>query len=309
MSFINFSNIKAYIESKINVINTLTTIEASQVAVNAFQLARIGYAPSNLSALETYLSNKEAAVSATDELKYITQLLGSSTPTKSVVWRMREFLTDGTFTVPNNLAGDCVYITGSGGGGSGGAGVFLASTTLSLGGANSGCYIKKQPYASAPSSTVSVTVGAGGAPVSATSSGPTTITNGQPGGDSIFGGLILKGGQGGRRSNTAPPIGGWKGGREVSGAVFPPESSIMYSGGNVGIFLNATAYGSAAGGFGSGADGKGSQDVNDNGFAAANNSGAGGGSVCTQIASASSVTATSGAGGSGRFIVEWQEFL
>jgi hypothetical protein len=310
MSFINFSNIKAYIESKINVINTLTTIEASQVAVNAFQLARIGYAPSNLSALETYLSNKEAAVSATDELKYITQLLGSSTPTKSVVWRMREFLTDGTFTVPNNLAGDCVYVTGSGGGGGGGAWITNAQNN-GIGGACSGCYVEKRPVTVAANSSVSVVVGAGGAAVSANAITAAAI-EGNAGNQSSFGALVIPGGSGGGEiagNSDKARQGGWIGGYMAGSAVYVPQNSIRYRAGQRVSALTAFAMGSAAGAFGNGAAGAASSGVAVTASSADANSGAGGGGAVFYTSTAPSIVITPGAGGSGRIIVEWQEFV
>jgi hypothetical protein len=310
MSFINFSNIKAYIESKINVINTLTTIEASQVAVNAFQLARIGYAPSNLSALETYLSNKEAAVSTTDELKYITQLLGSSTPTKSVVWRMHEYLAGDTFTVPNNLAGDCVYVTGSGGGGSGAARIFITSGNPSVSGAQSGCYISKQPVTVSAGSAIPIVIGAGGAAVSVTGSA-TNGVSGSSGASSSFGSLVIDGGSGGRLGANLfdDARGGWIGGYQVSGVqTILPQNSIAYRAGRRAVVGLVSAEGSAAGAFGDGQDGVAVSAGDATATSAAANTGAGGGSAIVEIVSGTR-TATSGAGGSGRIIVEWQEFL
>jgi hypothetical protein len=303
MSFINFSNIKAYVESKINVINTLTNIEASQVAVNAFQLARIGYAPSNLSALETYLSNKEAAVSTTDELKYITQLLGSSAPTKSVVWRMQEFLADGTFTVPNNIAGGVVYVTGSGGGASGGASGASGGSVNSESG-NSGCYIYRQPVNATAGAVISVVVGAGGAAsVANIPTGGNASAAANPGQASVFGTLTIPGGD-------ALPLGGggWRSGYFSTPRVLA-ENSIAYKAGSTQQSGNALAFGSAAGAYGNGCDGAAASGSSVTATSGAANSGAAGGSVSVINNTAGSLTATSGAGGSGRVIVEWQEFV
>jgi hypothetical protein len=310
MSFINFSNIKAYIESKINVINTLTTIEASQVAVNAFQLARIGYAPSNLSALETYLSDKEAAVSTTDELKYITQLLGSSTPTKSVVWRMREFLADGTFTVPNNLAGDCVYITGSGGGGAGAAQV-TGAAIITISGANSGCFIERQPYSCSLGESILVEIGAGGVPVNS-SVRTTAPINGGNGGDTRFGTILISGGEGAGIGNVPPQAGGRYGGYSSNTNQFRAESSLRFPAGasTTGSITSVLlVQGSAAGFFGRGESAAAAINANATAESADPNSGAGGGSCGVSVTAGGPFTATSGAGGSGRIIVEWQEFL
>jgi hypothetical protein len=301
MSFINFSNIKAYIEGKINAIGTLSDVEAAQVAVNAFQLARVGNPPSNLAALETFLSGKESTVVASDELKYITLLLGSSTPTKSVVWRMQEFLADGSFTVPNNIAGGVVYVTGCGGGASGQAVINRPAATTTARGGRSGCFVERYQYSAQPLEPIAITIGAGGLAQSVTGDGTTVAPSAvAPGGDTVFGALVIAGGELDR-------------GTYASAASSAPGSSSFRFLGGLGRqqtgFSNSIAGGSAAGYFGPAPNGETFRDVSGSAPNAAPNTGAVGASVCIQNGLGTPLTATSGAGGSGRIIVEWQEFL
>jgi hypothetical protein len=301
MSFINFSNIKTYIEGKINTIGTLSDVEAAQVAVNAFQLARVGNPPSNLAALETFLSGKESAVDAGDELKYITLLLGSSTPTKSVVWRMQEFLADGSFTVPNNIAGGVVYVTGCGGGASGQAVINRPAATTAAVGGFSGCFVERYQYSVQPLESIAITIGAGGLAQSVTGDGTTVAPSAvAAGGNTAFGALVIAGGE--QRRGTYPSV--------ASSA--PGASSFRFLGGlgrQQAGFSNSIAGGSAAGYFGPAPNGETFKDVSGSAPNAAPNTGAVGASVCIQNGLGTPLTATSGAGGSGRIIVEWQEFL
>jgi hypothetical protein len=226
---------------------------------------------------------------------------------------MREFLVNGTFTVPNNIAGDVVYVTGSGGGG-GGAAYITNQSGDGVSGAFSGCYIEKMPVNVTAGASIPVIVGAGGLSVSVSS---VAVQVGNSGQNSSFGGLVIPGGSGGGRMNQNSAAvenlsGGWSGGYRIelsSTTVFQPQNSIRYRASGRVRELGAVAMGSAAGAFGDAGAPVASSGASVTAGSAAANSGAGGGSAIFFSASAPSVTVTSGAGGSGRIIVEWQEFV
>lgn len=310
MSFINYSNIVGYVEAKINAINTLSANEAALVAAMANLLAGRNNPPSNMLALETYLQGKENLVTDADLVKDVTLLLGASLPSKNTVWRMREFLSSDNFTVPLNIAGGLVYVTGSGGGGSGAARVFAGSGVATISGANSGCYIERRPVQVTAGDIIPVVIGAGGASVSVTSA-TTTALAGNAGADSSFGTLIIQGGAGGSLAQNVfdDTRGGWIGGYLFGTAqILPAQNSIAYRAGRRVQSGLVTANGSAAGAFGNGVDGVTALDANATAAAAGDNTGAGGGGAVVERTTGTP-TATSGAGGSGRIVVEWQEFV
>jgi hypothetical protein len=203
------------------------------------------------------------------------------------------------WTAPVNLAGNTVWITGCAGGGSGAAG--SGGGTGGYGGA----YCEKSPVIVAPSSTNLVTIGAGGAGV--------TNNNGNAGGNTSFGSLLtLRGGSGGQHfiisgsttiSNLVEYLLSGFGIRPTKGMITGAASSApIYSGsvmadtvnGNVCGQSTLTGTGGACGLFGSGTDASAGASA-----AAAVNSGAGSGYGSTG----------SGTGGSGKMIIEWDEFL
>lgn len=316
----NYSNIKAYIEEKISVISELSAVDASQVAVMAFQLVRFNQSPDNLADLLTYLQSQENSVDNTDAIKSVTLLLGASTPSKAVIWRMQEFLTDGDFTVPDNIAGGLVYVTGVGGGGSGSAGVRASTNRLAAMGGFGGQYCIKKPVNVNAGDVIAVTIGDGGLPVTANAS-VTTSTSGNDGGDSSFGSLVLSGGSGGRTTNdlyTHSKYGGGQPGifnRDIAGTVIAsnlPNVVNGYSGGTTSYSATGQstfATGGGAGPFGEGGMGVVSDNDAATGENAGDNSGAGGGGACISVTSGGPYLATSGAGGSGRIVVEWQEYI
>lgn len=318
MSFINYSNIIEYVEAKIGAINTLSPTEASLVAAMANLLNGRNNPPSNMAALETYLQNRESLVDESSLAKDVTLLLGASLPSKNTVWKMREYLADGEFVVPDNIAGNVVYVTGCGGGGCGGVQQWNpasgASGSILLGGAG-GFWGVKIPFAVTVAQVVAVTIGTGGAGVSINDfiASP-SLNNGT---SSSFGSLAFRGG------SASSANGGFKPQRRIttiSGGgdttLLEPDSSGLFSSGSTqASTVSGTqfyrAIGGACGLFGNG--GNGSVDTtgsaNVTAQSAPANSGAGGGAALRYTGGTTPVIVTSGAGGSGRIIVEWQEFV
>lgn len=298
MSFIDYSNIIGYVEDKINIINTLPANEAALVAAMANLLAGRNNPPSNMLALEAYLQGKENLVTDADLVKDVTLLLGASLPSKNTVWKSQEFLVTDVWNRPLNLAGNTVWLTGCAGGGSGGKGGFYAS------GGYGGAYCQRRPVTLPANTDVfNVTIPEGGAANSVNGVG-------NNGGDLTFGSILtLKGGSGGKSFSGTPSnveAALYADGFGVRPLLYVDGASPGFSihvaetvNGNIsGRSIAAGAFftGGAAGLFGSGTGATNST----NSAAAPVNSGAGSGA---------SRTGNSGAGGSGRLIVEWQEFV
>lgn len=206
-----------------------------------------------------------------------------------------------TWTAPANLAGNTVWLTGCAAGGSGSQ----RSTGVSTGGYG-GNYCVKMPVIVTPSAGYLVTIPAGGAGV--------TTGDGNSGGDLSFGSLLtLKGGSGGINPNgdSQYAVASYFSRFGVKPALIFPSSDSLVGGqtnpaeslnGNIcgatetNTVSNYISIGGAAGFFGNGGA------AGSNGVSAAANSGAGGGA-------ARGVSGTSGAGGSGRLIIEWEEYL
>jgi hypothetical protein len=301
MSFINsYDEIKAQIEERIDNIDGLSATDAALVAAAAQLLNGRNQSIANMQALLTYLQNRQDGVDDDTTIKDIVLLLGASMGSKNVVWRMREFLADGTFTVPNNIAGGVVYVTGCGGGGGGTVGFSNSQVSGGFGGA----YCQSYPVSVVAGEMIPVTIGAGGLAITGVGS------TGNPGGNTSFGSKItLSGGSGGREASLSNEI------AIFSGVGIKPQlikSASIYSqsesvNGNVaGITASdsssstppaAISTGGAAGLFGNGGNGS----VTGNAGSAPANSGAGGASSLGGFAA--------GNGGSGRIIVEWQEFV
>lgn len=216
--------------------------------------------------------------------------------------------TSQNWTAPLNLAGNTVWITGCGGGGSGAENASISGNDAY--GGFGGCFVEKVPVIVTAGAAYAVTIGAGGAGVN--------VGNGQAGGDTTFGSLLtIKGGSGGEDLSTSDVsvmqrLSEKRGIRpaiiDFNASPYRPIQIAESVNGNVcGASVGATggdgeASGGAAGYFGNGANSAASSSST-NAPAAPANSGAGGG--CVYGASVS----TSGAGGSGRLIIEWEEFL
>jgi len=115
------------------------------------------------------------------------------------------FTASGTFAVPAGITAVDVLVVG-GGGGSGSAG----APTVSSGGGGAGGLIYRPGFTVSPGSTITVTVGDGGADVGGNHS------PGNSGQDSVFGTLTAKGGGGGGSIDGAGKQGGSGGGGGTS---------------------------------------------------------------------------------------------
>jgi hypothetical protein len=319
MSFgIDYAKLKEVTEFNIaRLTDGTSTEDLALVAMTAYQLQAIGMAPNNIG---TLISRQQAAINGlelTESIDKVAIQAASAIPRRSVIWRMQEFLVDGTFTAPDNLAGDIVYITGCGGGGSGGARFGNATSPRLSTGGSGGFYTIKQPIPVIAGDAYAVTIGFGGAPVTTAAT-----SDGNAGGATTFGSLLtLKGGQQGigATSTNVQPKGGFNAGALVriysittgtaTGDIRTTEAqnSPSFQGGQTRFNTATIATGGGAGLFGDGGDGGAEASGNGVAESAIDNSGAGGGGC--SASSGGAFTATSGAGGSGRLIVEWQEYI
>lgn len=229
---------------------------------------------------------------------------------KVPVWKMQVFDANGTFTVPDSIAGNVVYVTGSGGGGSGAAFIMSVSNN-GVGGACSGCYIEKQPYPVSAGDSIPVVVGDGGLAVSANAITANPVY-GNDGQSSSFGSLVINGGSGGGEltgGTSQNRKGGWIGGYIAGTTVFVPQNSTRFRASSRSSALSAIAMGSAAGAFGDAGDTAASSGSSVTAGSALPNTGAAGGGAVFFTGTPPTITVTSGAGGSGKIIVEWQEFV
>jgi hypothetical protein len=210
--------------------------------------------------------------------------------------KSQEFLSSGTFTVPAGIT--TVWVTMCGGGGSGGG--WGASNGAAGGGA--GAYCIQRPVSVTPGASVTVTIGAGGASVTSGDAGGSAQV-GNDGGATSFGAVSVSGGGGGNRvvNNSGNIVfsGNHAGrGSALGGCGITTGFRVAGSiGGRSGMSGQQNLGGGAGGLFGDGGDARNAA----NAIAGAANSGAGGGGVTES----SQNQFLSGAGGSGRCIVEW----
>lgn len=207
------------------------------------------------------------------------------------------------WVVPPGLVGDKIWLTGCAAGGSGGQ---VAAGGFACGGFG-GAYCEQLPVPVTAGATYAVVIPAGGA---AQSSG-----NGNSGGDLTFGSLLtIKGGRGGRsQSGTGATIAQFLDFVSCSGVKPNVFISSTVAGLGVASIAADTVNGNVAGasntaaasctGGAAGLFGNGTAATNNTAAAAADaNSGAGGGA-------STNTSGVSGAGGSGKLIIEWDEFL
>lgn len=324
MSFIpSYSNIVSFVEQKISVINTLSKTDAALVAAMAQLLNGRNNPPSNMPDLLNYLQIEEAQVNSDSLVKEVTLLLGAAMGSKNTIWKRAEFTADDNFTVPDSIAGDSVFVTMWGGGGSGAVGYIVAGT-INLFGASAGGYVERYAYPVTAGDVITVTVGAGGAGVNRNAGG---ITPGNDGSDSVFGSLVAKGGKKGNELLvTSLPkaaydnCGLYLPDVTLSTGAFTSTARIINAAGNKAGYIGGanaravdgaiTAYcgGGAAGPAGAGEDAKALVNSPGGSFDAAANSGAGTGSAAVIYLSGGPKLVSSGNGGDGKVIVEWQEF-
>ena len=158
-------------------------------------------------------------------------------------YRVHVFTNSGTLSVMTGGNVEVLVVAGGGGGGSNGGG-----------GGGGGGLIHNSSYAVTDNQTVTVTIGAGGAPHLNTPTAPTT------GGNSVFGTLTASGGGGGASRDQGSGgatggSGGGGGGGDGGGGRQNPGSATAGQGSNGGY--GKTGGGEAAGGGGGGAGGAG----------------------------------------------------
>ena len=211
------------------------------------------------------------------------------TASGSAIIRRQLFTANGTWTKPDKIVGDQVFITAIGGGGSGN------SSTSDLGGC-SGAYITRLPVDISGTTSETITVGAGGLSVN----GAGTNTAGNPGSPSSFGSFVSVDGAvaAGYGAFYASSLSGQNPGCDtgeflssipgVFGATIAAYVGGQSGLGGSGLLLDASGIRA----------GDGNNEVSSPG---GNGYGAGGGSR------ASSNATNSGAGAPGAVLVEWLE--
>lgn len=222
------------------------------------------------------------------------------------VRKKKMFTTSGTFTVPVNVVGSTIYVSGCAGGGGG-------SSIYGCGGGGGQSMINRAVSVT-PGQVINITIGAGGMGSTAKSDGGSLfagIVQGQAGGDTIFGSITLKGGkQGYCDSNVAHYNGGAAGGENASQggilctSLYMEAGNIYYQGGSGGSSL-----------FGVGGTGGTATYVNQTNQEKALTQGSdgvgfgagGGGGGTWQHTSTDSKYSRAGNGTSGVIIVEWEE--
>lgn len=211
------------------------------------------------------------------------------------------------WVAPAGLVGGKVWLTGCAAGGSG---AYLSVTSGFATGGFGGAYCERIPVSVTAGATYAVVIPAGGVGVAS--------GGGNAGGDLTFGSLLtLKGGRGGAsQTGTAASLNQFF---DFTSAVgVRPNIFISSTAAGLGVAAipadtvggnvcgsavssgvdNYRATGGACGLFGNGAN----SSTSTTAPSALANSGAGGGAVVN-------VLGTSGAGGSGKLIIEWDEFL
>jgi hypothetical protein len=231
----------------------------------------------------------------------VAQILNKPILSSSASAKVQVFVASGTFTVPTGVTS--LKVTVVGGGGSGGGRSDSATYVGGCGGGGGGAAIKWITGITS-GTAITVTIGAGGLPCSATAP-----ANGLVGGTSSFGTYCsATGGSGGGYGNNLVLIsqqGGGAGGIGTGG-----DLNIKGGGGALG----SSAFCKGGGSGGSSILGGGAQSTlisssggqsgsGTGGFAGGSYGGGGGGAYASTVSA--STSRVSGAGASGVVIVEW----
>lgn len=231
------------------------------------------------------------------------------------------FESNGTFTVPKGVS--AIYITACAGGGGGGGGGYTSSSgsngryRYTGGGGGGGGVIVKKFYSVTPESSISITVGTGGA------GGNGCGATGSAGGNTIIGSLItLNGGTGGTSASSSAGEGGTGGqgagggggygtgaaGNSAFSSFLIPfySTSTTSAAGISGIYKGGKGGNSNEGFGGGGSLGAGG----DGGVNKANGNpgeygGGGGGAGGNSLVSGTTSSYRGGQGGNGIVIIEW----
>lgn len=210
------------------------------------------------------------------------------------------FTTNGSFTVPSNVVGNTVYVSGCAGGG-GGSSIFGC-------GGGGGESVLNKPIAVTPGQVINIAIGAGGAGCQVSTTAGSLVngnTTGTRGGNTIFGTLTLQGGGAAYCDTTvAHYLGGSAGGPNASQgtmlctSLYMSSSSIFYQGGNGGSSL-----------FGIGGNGGQAsavtQQLTDGSDGVGFGAGGGGGGTW-QYTSTGSKYSRAGSGTNGVIIITWE---
>lgn len=311
MSFINsYSSIVSFVNQKIADIDNLSKTDAALVAAMAQLLNGRNNPIASMPALLDWLQTQENDVQANSVVKEVTLLLGAAMGSKNTVWRMQDYKTPGsyTFTVPDNVAGNVLFVTGCGGGPSGRVAIYNASNTqVNATAAWSACLVENVPVQVSAGQSITVVVGAGGDPISVTIGNGSQLSGANSGQISSFGDLIFNEG--------ALAFGGW--GPPTQSIAAPNRTtSTKYLSGQISIAGTAPtqliATGSPPAPFSNGVDGVAVADLySATGNDAQDGTGGAGGAVTLRKPDGAGdpATATSGKGGGGRVVVRWQEFV
>lgn len=214
-------------------------------------------APTSLAATTTYIL---PAVDGTATQSLLTDGAGTLSWGGVTGASVTNFSTSGTWTKPAGVTTVTVELwAGGGGGGSGRKGDVNASGG---GGGGGGAYVTKTFPASDISSTVSITIGAGGSGAAAQTSANTLGITGTTGSSSTFGSYLTAYGGGGGAGGADGAGGTSSGGSGGGGALGPgvggtpggPGTNGQFGGGGTG---ESTAYGGGGGGNGAYANGGG----------------------------------------------------
>ncbi|MFS2113630.1 hypothetical protein [Herbaspirillum frisingense] len=226
-----------------------------------------------------------------------------------VLGNQQKITSSSSFTVPVGVT--TLYISGVAGGGGGGAGGgSVITTNISSGGAGGGAgqSVQKQPYAVTPSSTISITIGSGGAAGVAASganggaggNGGSTVISGMTAGTvTLFGG---NGGGGGTSASTTQ-VGGSTGGAGYPRGGAGSDSSQNNASGNGGSGASC-AFG-GGGGSGRGATSAGAPSLSNHGSDAFGYGSGGGGGGGYYTGTTTQPGGSGGAGAPGWVLIEW----
>lgn len=267
--------VKTYVDSGDSVLTTSLTTKISKTIA------------AELSAMteKTALVDNDVFLIEDSEASYAKKQVKKSNVSSA---RSQLFTGSSTFLAPAGITK--VYLTMIGGGGAGG-GAQVSGVGSEGGGGGSGAYVINRTYTVVAGNSYTVTVGAGGTGVNA--------STGNTGGTTTFDTASVNGGGGGS-AGTA----GAAGAAGTGGFAASQNTGGGYTfAGTAGAAGTASGHKSGGGGgspFGSGASGFANAD--NNGAAASANTGAGGSGACDV---SSNSARPGGAGGSGEVLVQW----